>query len=118
MPPESPEEIGIEPSTPDDGGAATATQAPPKKKPSNLKPRQLPPYKVLLHNDDVNTVEYVVRSIHRLTPLSLEDAIDKTIEAHEGRVALLLVTHKERAELYQEQFVSLSMTVTIEADSA
>ena len=29
-------------------------------------------------------------------------------------VALLLTTHKERAELYQEQFQSKGLTVTIE----
>ena len=30
--------------------------------------------------------------------------------------ALLLVTHKERAELYVEQFASCMITVTMEAD--
>ena len=35
-------------------------------------------------------------------------------EAHETGIALLLVTHKERAELYQEQFQSKGLTVTIE----
>jgi ATP-dependent Clp protease adapter protein ClpS len=37
-----------------------------------------------------------------------------TIEAHETGVALLLVTHKERAELYCEQFRSKSLKVTME----
>ncbi len=118
MPQESPEEIGIEPSTPDDGGAATATQAPPKKKPSNLKPRQLPPYKVLLHNDDVNTVEHVIQSILRITTLTPQDAMLRTIEAHDTGVALLLTTHRERAELYVEQFTSTKLTVTAEPADA
>jgi len=35
-------------------------------------------------------------------------------EADKTGVALLLTTHKERAELYQEQFTSKGLTVTIE----
>jgi len=97
-------------------GAATATA--PVKKPADpeRKPRQLPPYKLLLHNDDVNTFDHIIRSIIRLTPIQEEEAIVKTIEAHETGVALLLVTHCERAELYVDQFASLNVTVTIESD--
>ena len=41
----------------------------------------------------------------------------RTKEAHETGVALLLVTHKERAELYQDQFESKGLTtVTIQPD--
>jgi len=93
--------------------------ATPKRKPtsSRRKPGQLPQYKVLLHNDDENDFGHVIRSIVHLTPLQKEEAIQRTIEAHKSGVSLLLVTHKERAELYQEQFTSLSLTVTIEADA-
>jgi ATP-dependent Clp protease adaptor protein ClpS len=97
-------------------GAGLGLTTAPVRKPSEpvRKPRELPPYRVLLHNDDVNTVEHVVRSILHLTELSPEEAVARTLEAHETGVALLLVTHRERAELYQEQFTSLSLTVTIE----
>lgn len=88
----------------------------PAVKPPARKPKQLPPYKVLLHNDDVNTFERVILAILKLTPLTTDSAIQKTIEAHKTGVALLLVTHKERAELYQEQFQSLSLVVTIEPE--
>ena len=37
---------------------------------------------------------------------------------NEGGVALLVVTHRGRAELFVEQFASLSMTVTIEPAEA
>jgi ATP-dependent Clp protease adaptor protein ClpS len=102
------------------GDNATATVSEPKEKlrPSDRKPGYLPPYKVMLHNDDVNTFEHVITTIIKLTSLTPEDAIQRTIEAHESGVALLLVTHKERAELYQEQFMSASLTVTVEPDSA
>jgi ATP-dependent Clp protease adaptor protein ClpS len=96
-------------------GEASTAMAPTKKPiPSERKPKQLPPFRVLLHNDDVNTFEHVIKSIVRLTSVSPEEAVLKAIEAHETGVALLLVTHRERAELYAEQFASLGLTVTIE----
>ena len=96
------------------GSTATKTKRAPKKSPAKKPPQQLPPYKVLLHNDDVNDVEHVVHTIVALTPLNTEDAVIRTLEAHETGVALLLTTHKERAELYREQFQSKGLTVTIE----
>lgn len=76
--------------------------------------QQLPPYKVLLHNDDVNDMGYVVRTIMELVHLNQQDAQLRMWEAHTTGVALLLVTHKERAELVAEQFASKKLTVTIE----
>jgi len=52
--------------------------------------------------------------IVELTPLNRQDAMNRMLEAHESGIALLLVTHKERAELYQEQFKSKGLVVTIE----
>ena len=99
-----------------EGGSTAATK--PKKakktKPKKKPPQQLPPWKVLLHNDDKNDMLHVVSSIVELTPLTKEDAYLRMEEAHQTGVALLLVTHKERAELYKDQFESKSLTVTIE----
>ncbi|HEY3244757.1 MAG TPA: ATP-dependent Clp protease adaptor ClpS [Phycisphaerae bacterium] len=78
-------------------------------------PEELPPYRVLLHNDDVNHVGEVIDSIMTITPLSRMDAVQKTLEAHRAGISLLLITHKERAELYVEQFASCKLTVTIDA---
>ena len=78
--------------------------------------RHLPPFKVVLHNDDVNTFEHVILAILKLTPLKEQEAIERTIEAHETGQALLLITNQERAELYVEQFASLSLTATCEPD--
>jgi ATP-dependent Clp protease adapter protein ClpS len=74
----------------------------------------LPPWKVLLHNDDKNDIIFVMVTIIELTPLNEQDAKQRTMEAHETGVALLLTTHKERAELYRDQFQSKGLTVTIE----
>ncbi len=78
--------------------------------------RELPPYRVILHNDDVNTFDHVVAAITRLTPLTRDAAEQRAWEAHTRGQSLLLVTHKERAELYCEQFASVKLTVTCEPD--
>jgi ATP-dependent Clp protease adaptor protein ClpS len=100
-----------------DGGTATAKpKRAHKKSPSKKPPQLLPPWKVLLHNDDKNVMEFVVTTIIELTPLKEQEAVQRTVEAHKTGLALLLVTHKERAELYQEQFTSKGLIVTIEPD--
>jgi ATP-dependent Clp protease adaptor protein ClpS len=91
------------------GRGQTRTQPRPKH-----QTRKLPPYRVLLHNDDVNDMTYVVRTIMELVHLSLPIATQRMMEAHNRGLALLCVTHKERAELYVDQFASRKLTVTIE----
>jgi ATP-dependent Clp protease adaptor protein ClpS len=85
-----------------------------KERPAPPKLDQLPPFKVLLHNDDVNEMGYVVRTLMELTPLDKGRSTEVTLEADSRGVALVLVTHKERAELYEQQFKSKMLTVTIE----
>ena len=93
-----------------EGGVAVQTKPAPVKRP----PQLLPPYKVLLHNDDVNSRQFVVETIVMLTPLNEQDAVLKMDEADKTGVALLMTTHRERAELVQQQFASRGLTVTIE----
>ena len=99
----------------DKGSTATAkpkrsAKSAPKQKP----PQMLPPWKVLLHNDDKNEMGFVVVTIVELTTLNEQDAKQRTMEAHETGVAMLVTTHKERAELYKDQFESKGLTVSIE----
>jgi len=99
------------------GKSGTATAKPKrasKTAPKNKPPQMLPPWKVLLHNDDKNDMPHVISTIVELTTLKEQDAKLRTIEAHETGVALLLTTHKERAELYKDQFESKGLVVTIE----
>lgn len=95
-------------------GAATKPKRKAKSAPQKTPPQVLPPWKVLLHNDDVNQRVYVVNTIVELTHLKEQDATLRMDEADKTGVALLLVTHKERAELYRDQFMSKRLTVTIE----
>ncbi|NOS99028.1 MAG: ATP-dependent Clp protease adaptor ClpS [Phycisphaerales bacterium] len=98
----------------DTGGSTATAVAPVETRPAA---RMLPPYRVLLHNDDVNDMMHVVRVIVELTPLSTDEAIERMFEAHQTGVALLVVTHRERAELYCEQFQTFEMTATMEPDA-
>jgi ATP-dependent Clp protease adaptor protein ClpS len=77
-------------------------------------PRLLQPWRVVLHNDNVNPMVAVIDAIHHLTPLTREQADARMREAHSSGSAMLLVTHRERAELYVEQFQSYRLKVTIE----
>lgn len=74
----------------------------------------LPPWKVLLHNDDQNNLEFVIMALIQLAAMKLEAATKVVSEAHHTGVALICATHRERAELFQEQFTSKGLTVTIE----
>jgi ATP-dependent Clp protease adaptor protein ClpS len=97
-----------------DSNGNTAVKTKSKTAPVRNDPRQLPPWKVLLHNDDVNDMEYVRDTITLLTSLNKQDADLRMEEAHKTGVSLLLVTHQERAELYLDQFTSRKLTVSIE----
>ena len=96
-------------------GAAATKPKRARKTATQVKPPQmLPPWRVLLHNDDKNELGFVIEAITQLTPLNKQDAQQRTEEAHKLGVALLLTTHKERAELYKDQFESKGLTITIE----
>ena len=76
----------------------------------------LPPYKVLLHNDDHNSMDHVVRSLLRSVPkLSRMRAIQIMLEAHNSGVALVIVCPLEQAELFRDRLESCGLTATIEA---
>lgn len=96
--------------------APTPARGSTEIQPAPVKPpnQPLPPWKVILHNDDVNELDYVIETIVVLTRVTEQDAMRLTLEAHEKGAALLLTTHRERAELFQQQFSSRKLTVSIE----
>ena len=98
-------------------GGNVATLSAPRVKPAPPRVDRLPKWKVLLHNDDVNSMDHVAASIVMLARLSLRAALLQTIEAHTQGIALLLTTHREHAELLAEQFASRKLTVTIEPEA-
>jgi ATP-dependent Clp protease adaptor protein ClpS len=75
----------------------------------------LPPYAVILHNDDVNEMNYVVRSLLMCVPeLSAQDAAEVMLQAHLNGKACVIACPLERAELYRDRLQSRRLTATIE----
>ena len=112
---DTPESDAPQKDAPQKSGTATAKPKRSRKPaPKGNPPQMLPPWKVLLHNDDKNEMGFVVATIVELTPLNEQEATLRMKEADDTGVALILTTHKERAELYQEQFTSKGLVVTIE----
>ncbi len=76
--------------------------------------RTLPPYRVVLLNNAAQDMMFIVRTIMELTRLCRAEATHKMWEAHHCGRSTLLVTHRERAELFSEQFASKGLTTTVE----
>ena len=93
------------------GGAAVMERAPERvRKPS-------PRYKVLLHNDPVNSMEFVVTTLRQVVPsLSEQDAMAVMLEAHNTGVGLVIVCDIEPAEFYCESLKAKGVTSTIEPE--
>tara|TARA_B100000609_G_C17093244_1_gene370460 strand:- start:10 stop:327 length:318 start_codon:yes stop_codon:yes gene_type:complete len=87
-----------------------------EKKTSELKNKS-PKYKVLLHNDPVNSMEYVTNSLREVVPqLSEQDAIAIMLEAHNTGVGLVIICDLEPAEFYSESLKSKGLTSSIEKE--
>ncbi len=94
------------------GGAAVIEKAPERVRKTS------PRYKVLLHNDPVNSMEYVVNTLRQVVPsLSEQDAIAVMLEAHNTGVGLVIVCDLEPAEFYCETLKAKGLTSTIEPES-
>ncbi|MEN9208371.1 MAG: ATP-dependent Clp protease adapter ClpS [Gloeomargarita sp. GMQP_bins_120] len=88
------------------------------EKPKTGQQRQhAPQYKVLLHNDDHNTMEYVVECLMKVVPsLSWTEAVNIMLEAHNTGVALVIICPLEPAEFYCEGLRRKGLTSTIEPE--
>lgn len=79
---------------------AVAQKAKPAKK---RKPAQMPPFHVVLMNDDDHTYEYVIEMLKVIFAYPDEKGYELAKEVdREGRV-ILLTTHRELAELKRDQ---------------
>jgi len=76
--------------------------------------RTLPPYRVVLLQDARNDLMFVIRTVMELTRFCRAEATHKMWQAHHHGRSVLLVTYKERAELYAEQFATRGLDVVIE----
>jgi ATP-dependent Clp protease adaptor protein ClpS len=77
--------------------------------------RFLPPYRVVLHNDEHNSMDHVVRSLVSCVPsLTVEDAAEIMLQAHNHGQATVIECPKEVAEHYRDGLESCGLTATIE----
>jgi len=77
----------------------------------------LPPFKVILFDDDYNEMNYVVFAlIHSVNNLSSQEAEQIMLTAHLTGSAVVIVCPREAAEYYQERLLTYGLTATIEPD--
>jgi|SRR6185312_12349834 len=82
-----------------------------------LRAKLLPPYKVVLFNDDYNQMEYVVMVLlHLINHLTQPEAEEIMLTAHLTGSAVVIVCPKESAEYYQERLSGYGLTATIEPE--
>ncbi len=88
------------------------------EKPSVSTVRKIAPrYRVLLHNDDFNSMEYVVEALVETVPsLTAPQAIDIMMQTHNSGIGLVIVCEMEHAEFYCEGLKSKGLTSTIEPE--
>lgn len=83
----------------------------------DVRRRLLPPYKVILHNDDHNPIPHVVKALQKSVPgMSFGRATAIMWEAHTAGKAIVVTCPLELAELYQQRLLSFGLTATIEKD--
>jgi ATP-dependent Clp protease adaptor protein ClpS len=76
-----------------------------------------PRYRVLLHNDDFNSMEYVVQTLMQTVPsLTQPQAVSIMMQAHTAGVALVITCAQEHAEFYCECLCNHGLSSTIEPD--
>lgn len=70
--------------------------------------RLAPQWKVILHNDDITTFDFVIDLLKSLFKKSPAEAVRLTNEVHERGLAIVTITTFEHAELYCDQVKSLA----------
>ena len=95
-------------------GHDVAPEARPVERTRNLD-ETLPPYRVLLHNDDEHEMGFVVRALVASVPeLTAERAAEVMLEAHLQGQAEVIVCPLERAELYRDRLRTYGLGSSVE----
>ncbi|HVB21986.1 MAG TPA: ATP-dependent Clp protease adaptor ClpS [Ktedonobacteraceae bacterium] len=82
-----------------------------------LRARLLPPYKVVLFDDDYHEMDYVVsvllHTVNKLTPAEAERIM---LTTHLTGSAVVTICPKETAEHYQDKLSGFGLRTTIEQE--
>jgi ATP-dependent Clp protease adaptor protein ClpS len=73
---------------------------------NETRTRRLPPYNVVILNDEEHTFEYVIELLIRLFAHTVPRAKELTWEIHSRGRAIVYTTHKEKAELKRDQVLA------------
>jgi ATP-dependent Clp protease adaptor protein ClpS len=94
----------------------TPTESPDVKpktpRPTN-KPKPLPPFNVVLLDDDDHTYQYVIEMLGGLFAHPLERAYQMAKEVDTTGRVIVLSTHKEKAELKRDQILAYGKDITM-----
>jgi len=75
----------------------------------------LPPYAVILHNDDVHSMDFVVGALLKSVPeLTAERVTEVMLEAHNAGQAVVVACPLETAELYRDRLRTFGLGASIE----
>ena len=79
--------------------------------------RLLPPYKVVVHNNDYNTFEEVIRILMKaVSTITYEQAVAYAYEVHNTGACVPFTGPKERAEAVAAVIRTIGIKVTVERD--
>ncbi len=83
------------------------TQTTPKSQTDvKTQTRRQPPYHVVILNDEEHTFDYVIELLTKLFAHSRATAEELTLRIHQTGRAIVLTTHREKAELKREQVLA------------
>jgi ATP-dependent Clp protease adaptor protein ClpS len=68
--------------------------------------KRQPPYAVILHNDDITTMQFVVAVLQKVFGYTLEKCVQLMLEAHKTDRAVVWTGALELAELKADQMIS------------
>jgi ATP-dependent Clp protease adaptor protein ClpS len=87
------------------GQEATVTVAEPEVT-TEQRTRRLPPYNVIILNDEEHSFPYVIELLVKLFRHSVSKAEELTLRIHLTGRAIVYTTHKELAELKRDQVIA------------
>lgn len=91
------------------------TTAPAIERATQISRDIIHPYAVILHDDAVHTMEYVVDALVKSVPtLSEQEASEVMMKAHNEGRAVVVVCPLEQAELYRDRLQTFGLGVSIE----
>ena len=77
-----------------------------KKQPANAKPKQQPPYAVVLFNDEEHSFQYVIETLMKVFGYPQEKSHSLTLQVHNDGKGIVWSGSREVAELKRDQIRS------------